>query len=132
VTEPAQAPALDLAAVAAAHPVRHVMLDLERIEVSSLLSVGDIVDMAEALETKPEQLLKVLDRTGGKPLDVLVVLAWIIGRKGEPDLELETVRRTWRVEVPGIGTADPTPAAAGKPRQRRRSSGPRTSSGSRG
>jgi hypothetical protein len=122
-------PPLELAEVAAAHPVRRVSLDFARLDVASLLSVGDIVDMAAALEVAPEKLLTVLDRKGDKPLDVLVVIAWIIGRKSEPELELETVRRTWRIEVPGGPRVDPTPLVQGA---RRRSSARRTSSGSRG
>jgi hypothetical protein len=118
-------PPLELADVAAAHKVRRVSLDFERLDVSELLSIGDIVDMADALGVAPQKLLTVLDRKGDKPLEVLVVIAWVIGRKAEPELTLETVRRSWRIEVPGGPTVDPTPAA-------RASSGRRTSSRSRG
>lgn len=114
---------LDLAAVAAAHPSKAVTLDLSRIDVSTLLSVGDVVDMAAALGVKPQKLLTVLDRPE-KPLDVIPVLAWIIARKGDRELTLEEVRTTWRIEVPGEVTVDPTPAAAPEkpPSKRRRTS----------
>jgi hypothetical protein len=120
---------LELAEIAAAHPVRHVSIDFERLNVAELLSVGDVVDMAAALGVAPEKLLTVLNRSGTKPLEVIVVIAWIIGRKAEPELELETVRRTWRIAVPGGPVVDPTPPPE---RKRRRSSGRATSSASRG
>jgi hypothetical protein len=116
---------LELADIAAEHPVRHVTLDFSRLNVSELLSVGDIVDMAAALDVAPEKLLTVLDRKGHKPLDVLVVIAWVIGRKRDPELTLETVRTSWRIEPSEGPVVDPTPAA-------RPSSGRRTSSRSRG
>jgi hypothetical protein len=96
---------LELADIAAEHPVRHVTLDFSRLNVSELLTV--------------------LDRKGHKPLDVLVVIAWVIGRKRDPELTLETVRTSWRIEPSEGPVVDPTPAA-------RPSSGRRTSSRSRG
>ena len=58
---------LDLTAVAQAHPARRVRLDIAAIEAAGLLSVGDVVDMAEKLHTEPAQLAAVL--SAGDPVD---------------------------------------------------------------
>lgn len=119
---------IDLAAIATAHPTRTAVLDFARLDPATLLSVGDVADMAEALDASPADLLKVLARPGKPRLDVAVVIAWIIGRKAEPALTLEEVRRSWRIEVVGEGAVDPRPARA----RTRQPSGRRSSSGSRG
>lgn len=129
MTDRAPAP-LDLSAVAAAHAVRHVTLDLATIDVREVLSVGDVVDMAGALGVAPETMALQL-APGGKiagkvALDVGLALAWVIGRKAEPDLTYELVRSTWQLELIGVGTRNPTPAAT-----TRRSSARRTLSPSR-
>jgi len=118
---------LDLAAVAAAHPTRTVVLDFEKLDPASLLSVGDVADMAEALGTSPDGLLGVLSRPGRPRLEVALVIAWIIGRKAEPALTLETVRSSWRIEVRGEGVIRPRRART----TTAHSSGRRSSSASR-
>jgi hypothetical protein len=104
----------DLAAVAKRHAVRHVRLDLDAIDVRETLSIGDVVDMARVLGVAPEEMAIRLAPDGhianDVALDVSLALAWVIGRKAEPDLDWETVRATWRLEVPEIGTRNPTPA----------------------
>lgn len=103
---------IDLADIAADHPVKHVRLDLARINVRELLSLGDVEDMSRALGTDPGRLQTVLSRGEGVALDVAVVLAWIIGRKADPDLPLDDVRRFWQVELVGVGTTAPNPRKA--------------------
>jgi hypothetical protein len=130
MTDRAPAP-LDLSAVAAAHAVRHVTLDLASIDVREVLSVGDVVDMAGALGVAPETMALQL-APGGKiagtvALDVGLALAWVIGRKAEPDLTYELVRSTWQLELVGVGTRAPGPTPAAT----QRSSARRTSSPSR-
>jgi len=105
---------LDLASVAKAHRVRHVKLDLDAIDVRELLTVTDVLDMARVLGVAPERLAiqlapdgRIAERTA---LDVSLALAWIIGRKAEPDLQWQTVQSTWQLEVPDIGTHRPTKA----------------------
>ena len=101
----------DLADVALAHPVIHKRLDLARINVQETLSLGDIEDMARELGTSPDRLASVLTRGDKVALDVAIVLGWIIGRKADPQLELDTVRRFWQIELVGVGVKpDPTPA----------------------
>jgi hypothetical protein len=110
---------LDLTAVAQAHPARRVKLDIAAIEAAGLLSVGDVVDMAEKLHTEPAQLAAVL--SAGDPstaFEVVLALAWIVGRKVDPDLSYDEVRTTWRVEAPVRAAPDPTPPQP--PRQHRR------------
>jgi hypothetical protein len=105
---------LDLAAVAKRHAVRHVRLDLEAIDVTETLTAGDVMDMAKVLGVAPETMAIQLAPDGHianhVALDVSLALAWIIGRKAEPDLDWETVRSTWQLDVPEVGTRNPTPA----------------------
>ena len=108
---------LDLTAIAQAHPARRVRLDMAAIEALGLLSVGDIVDMSEKLHTEPAQLAAVL--TAGDPstpYEVMLALAWIVGRKADPGLTYDEVRSTWRIE-PRASSPDPTPPT---PRRRAR------------
>jgi hypothetical protein len=110
---------LDLTAIALAHPARRVRLDMAAIESAGLLSVGDIVDMSERLHTDPAQLAAVL--TAGDPstpYEVVLALAWIVGRKADPGLSYDEVRTTWRVESVAARSPDPTPPKP--PRQHRR------------
>ena len=52
-----------------------------------LLSLGDVEDMARELGTDPSRLTSVLARGGDRiAIDVAVVLAWVIGRKADPEL----------------------------------------------
>lgn len=103
---------IDLADIAADHPVKHVRLDLARLNVRELLSLGDVEDMARALGTDPTRLQSVLGRGDSVALDVAVVLAWIIGRKADPTLPLDDVRRFWQVELVGVGKSTPNPPKA--------------------
>ena len=107
---------LDLTAIALAHPTRRVRLDLGRIVSDGLLSVGDVVDMAEKLHTEPAQLGKVLEG-GGKSvaIDVGIALAWVIGRKADPALSYDEVRTSWRIEPGPAAPVDPTPPTAPQP-----------------
>lgn len=102
----------DLTDVALANPVVHKRLDLSRINVLELLSLGDIADMARELGTSPDRLTDVLKRGDKVGLEVAIVLAWIVGRKRDADLDIGTVRRFWQVELVGIGTAKPNPTPA--------------------
>lgn len=103
----------DLTAIANAHPVVHKRLDLARLNAKELLSLGDVEDMARELGTDPGRLQTVLTRGGSNvALDVAIVLAWIIGRKGDPDLSLDYVRRFWQIELVGVGTTKPDPTQA--------------------
>jgi len=114
---------VDLADVAAAHPVEHVRLDLARIDVRETLTIGDVSDMARELGTEPAKLQSVLTKGSGFEIDVTVVLAWILGRKGDPTLSLDHVRRFWQIELVGVGTAKPDPTGARRattPRSARR------------
>jgi hypothetical protein len=121
----------DLADLAAAYPVVRKRLDFSRLNVRELLSLGDVEDMARELGTDPGRLQSVLAADGADQrigLDVGLVIAWIIGRKADPELTLDYVRRFWYVEFVGIGTADPSPART----RTRRSSGRAGSSPTRG
>jgi len=101
---------LDLTAIAQAHPVRRVRLDMSKIVGEGLLSVGDIVDMSDKLHTEPGELAAVLDGAGlATSIEVGLALAWVIGRKADPGLSYDEVRTSWRIE-PGPGAPpDPTP-----------------------
>ena len=103
---------LDLAAAVNAHPVRHVRLDLAKLDVREALSLGDVSDMARELGVAPERLQTVLARGDHVAIDVTVVLAWILGRKADPELSLDHVRRFWQIELVGVGTAKPRPTGA--------------------
>lgn len=119
----------DLADIALAHPTIRKRLDFRRLNAAEVLSLGDVEDMARELGTDPGRLQAVLAKGGDRiALDVGIVLAWIIGRKADPDLTLDYVRRFWRIEFVGLGTTDPMPALA----KRRRSSGQAGSSRTRG
>lgn len=114
---------LDLTAIAAAHPARRVRLDMAAIEANGLLSVGDIVDMSEKLHTDPAQLAAVL--TAGDPstpYEVMLALAWIVGRKADPGLSYDEVRSSWRIEPVRTSSPDPTPPTS-RSRARATSSG---------
>ena len=122
----------DLADIALAHPVVHKRLDLSRINVAEVLSLGDISDMARELGTDPGRLASVLTRAPEQAsLDVAVVLGWVLGRKADPDLDIDTVRRFWQIELVGVGTTKPNPRAARKAKTPR-SSGRHGSSRTRG
>lgn len=121
----------DLADIAAAHPVVHKRLDLSKINVLETLSLGDVEDMARELGTDPSRLQSVLARGGDHiAINVAIVLAWILGRKADPDLDIGEVRRFWQIELVGVGKSkpDPTPART----KTRRSSVQRGSSRTRG
>ena len=104
----------DLTEVARQHRVRHVKLDLETFDLRETLTVTDVLDMARVLGVAPDKLAIQLapdGRIGERAaLDVTLALAWIIGRKAEPGLEWETVQATWQLEVPEVGTRNPTRA----------------------
>jgi hypothetical protein len=113
VTEPADDDVLDLTAIAQAHPVRRVRLDLSTIVGEGLLSVGDVVDMAEKLHTEPAQLAQVMEQGGESvAIDVGIALAWVIGRKADPALTYDEVRTSWRIEPGRQAEPDPTPPTA--------------------
>lgn len=121
----------DLTLVALEHPVIHKRLDLSKLNVAEVLSLGDIDDMARELGTDPGRLASTLARNpGAVSLEVSVVLAWIIARKRDPDLDIGTVRRTWWVDLVGVGTRkpppDPTPARTRSPRSSGRPGSSRT------
>lgn len=123
----------DLADIALAHPVEHKRLDLARINAAETLSLGDIDDMARELGTDPSRLASVLARNPEKMgLEVAIVLAWILGRKRDPDLDLGHVRRFWQIEMVGVGTTKPNPKAPARTKTTPRSSGRRGSSPTRG
>jgi hypothetical protein len=124
MTDQDDADVLDLTAIAQAHPARRVRLDMAAIEGGQLLSVGDVVDMAEKLHTDPMQLAKVLTAGDvGTPYEVTLALAWVIGRKADPGLSYDEVRTSWRVEGPArTAEPDPTPPTPSR-RARATSSG---------
>jgi hypothetical protein len=87
-------------------------LDFSRIDASALLTYGDVLDMAEALNVDPADLTGYMAESsagggGRQAMEVGLVLAWIIGRKADPELQLETVQRTWRVEIVGADAGPP-------------------------
>ena len=104
---------LDLDAIAARHPVRTVTFDVA-VAVNSL-STGDMTDLELVLG------IDFADLANAPRFDVLAALAWLIGRREQPDLELEEVRRTWRIEP----REDPTRS----PRKSARRRGPSASPG---
>jgi hypothetical protein len=100
---------LDLTAIARAHPARKVRLDLSKVMAEGLLSVGDIVDMAEKLHTDPAQLGAVMEAGGESvAIDVGIALAWVIGRKADPALSYDEVRTSWQIDSRS-SPPDPTP-----------------------
>jgi hypothetical protein len=112
---------LDLTAIAQAHPARKVRLDMAAIVAADLLSVGDVVDMAEKLHTEPGSIASFLD--GGdlaSSIDVGLALAWVIGRKADPALTYDEVRTSWRIEPPPTSSSPPDPTPPPLPRQARR------------
>ena len=106
---------LDLTAIARAHPARKVRLDLSKVMAEGLLSVGDIVDMAEKLHTDPAQLGAVMEAGGESvAIDVGIALAWVIGRKADPALSYDEVRTSWQIDSRS-SPPDPTPPTAPAP-----------------
>lgn len=100
---------LDLAAIVDRHPIRVVRLDMAAVLLG--LSTGDMDDIEAALGVPFAEI------TTAPRLAVLAVLAWLIGRREDPDLTLDHVRTQWRVEV----HEDPTLPRPSKPRRSGRS-----------
>ena len=110
MTDGADDDVYDLTAVARAHPARRVRLDIAALEAEALLSIGDIVDMAEKLHTEPAELAAMMrDGSASTRTDVGIAFAWIIGRKADPALSYDEVRTSWRIEPAETPPADPTP-----------------------
>lgn len=121
----------DLAEVAAAYPAVKKRIDLSRLNVLEVLSLGDVEDMARELGTSPDRLQSVFNRNPEAMVGRFgVVLAWILGRKRDPDLELDTVRRFWQIELVGVEAIKRNPPQARARTQR--SSGRAGSSRTRG
>lgn len=103
-SEPVSEPrAVDLSAIAAAHPVnaRTMTLDLNRFDPSGLTLV-EVLDMSEAAGVSAGSLVGALQATGMTPRKarLLYALAWVIVRRAEPEVRYSEVI-TWRLEIVG-------------------------------
>jgi hypothetical protein len=99
---------LDLGEVLDAHPAREVILDLGRVTTSTL-TLGEVADMAEVLDLELDAVVPVVQGKHGQvaAARALLALAWVIARRGDPDLAWAEAR-TWRVEVRNGTRPDPT------------------------
>jgi hypothetical protein len=96
---------LDLAALARRHPVRVVQMDMAA--VIDGLSTGDMADIEASLG------VGFADIKDAPRFELLCVLAWVLARREQPDLELAEVRRDWRIE----NVENPTPPPSGRRRR---------------
>jgi hypothetical protein len=102
---PEQAPPLDLSAIVARHPIQVVYLDMAA--VLNGLSVGDMIDLEATLG------IGFADIATAPRMSVLATLAWLVGRRADPDLTIDHVRAYWRIEL----REDPTLPRQPKPRR---------------
>jgi hypothetical protein len=83
-------------------------------------SIGDLIDVCEAIDISPDDLTQLLRDThaGTRRLRALAAVAWVMARHGEPELTLDQVL-AGRIEVIGEvadATLDPTaPRSAARP-----------------
>ena len=102
---PDMAEPLDLSAIVARHPIQVVTFDMAA--VLNGLSVGDMIELETTLG------IGFADIATAPRMAVLSVLAWLIGRRANPDLTLDHVRAYWRIEL----REDPTLPPQRKPRR---------------
>lgn len=110
IPEPDEAAPLVLVA---SNPARRVVLPISLISADKL-GVGELLDMADALETDLDGLAAMMRARGKYQGRIVVAFAWILARRVEPAATWDEAQR-WRIEVHG------EPEKTSKPRKPRRS-----------
>lgn len=97
---PAEKPDLVVSDLAAAFPVRTLIINVADMH-SSRLTLLEALDMMEASGLAPEDFTRVMDHgTMRQKAQMMYAMAWVIARRAEPDLTWAEVC-TYRVEVRG-------------------------------